>query len=257
MHILLPQFFFRLVFGLALAIFVMPSRLADRSSVRLILWGLTFIAALAATVLYARAGEVESGGKVWVMPVCVSAAALAGSLLWRRERSDLAGAAVGTLSLLGLIFALLTTPWSPDTTAVGLLLGIIDLASCGLILGATMSAVLLSLWHLNTPNMQAATLRIPVVLMVSAAAARTALCLFGSGVVMAGAESQAALFWLFLASRWIMALLGLAFLVLFRRELGKPPQSQRGVGLLFGGLCIVTIGELGSQLVSVDLFYPI
>lgn len=190
-----------------------------------------------------------------VMAVGISAAALAGSLLWSRERSDLAGATVGILSLLGLIFALLATPWKPDTTAVGLALGITDLASCGLILGATMSSVLLSLWHLNTPKMQAAALRIPVVLMVSAVAARTALCLLGSGALMAGPESQAGLFWVFLGSRWVMALLGLVFLVVFRRELDKPPHSQRGVGLLFGGLSIVAIGELGSQLVSVDLFY--
>ena len=256
MQVLLPQFFFRVVFGIAIAIFVMPPKCTDRSSVRLILWGLTGIAALAATILYVQRSEIENGVELCSMAVAISATALAGSVLQRRDKPEMANVAVGTLSLLGLIFSLLATPWSPETASTGLALGTVDLASCGLILGATMSAALLCLWHLNTPNMQTVPLRMLVVLMASATTVRTALCIVGSGIVVMVAGNQAALLWVFVGSRWIMALLGLAMLFALSKEQGKPPQAQRGVGWLFGGLSIVTVGELGSQLVSVNLLYP-
>ena len=256
MQVLLPQFFFRVVFGIAIAIFVMPPKCTDRSSVRLILWGLTGIAALAATILYVQRSEIENGVELCSMAVAISATAFAGSVLQRRDKPEMANVAVGALSLLGLIFSLLATPWSPETASTGLALGTVDLASCGLILGATMSAALLCLWHLNTPNMQTVPLRMLVVLMASATTVRTALCIVGSGIVVMVAGNQAALLWVFVGSRWIMALLGLAMLFALSKEQGKPPQAQRGVGWLFGGLSIVTVGELGSQLVSVNLLYP-
>ena len=256
MQVLLPQFLFRVVCGISIAIFAMPPKYADRAYVRLILWGLTVVSALAAIILFSQRSEIENGNELCSMAVALSTVAFAGSLLKRREGADTANLMVGLLGLLALVFAMMATPWSSETGSAALGLGTLDLASCGLILGVTMSAVLLCLWHLNTPEMETIPFRVLVVLLASAAAVRTTLCIIGSVFAVVDAGGSGALLWVFVGSRWIMAVLGLAMLVALSREQSKPPTAQRAAGLLFAGLSIVAAGEMGAQLVSVNLLYP-
>ena len=140
---------------------------------------------------------------------------------------------------------------------MALVLGAVDLASCGLMLGATMCAVALCLWHLNTPRMLAVPLNVPVVLMASAATARTALCVVGFGLAVVATGSPGLLLGVFMFSRWLMAMLGLAMLVAMHRAQSKVAESQGTMGLLFAGLSMVAAGELRAQLVSAHLLYSL
>jgi hypothetical protein len=103
--------------------------------------------------------------------------------------------------------------------------------------------------------MQTVRLKTLVVLMASGTMVRTLLCIVGSAPSAVIAGSSSTLLWVFLGSRWVMALLGLAMLVALSKEQRKATGAQRGMGMLFVGLSIVAVGELGSQLVSVNLLY--
>jgi hypothetical protein len=257
MQDLLPQFLFRVLCGIAVALFVIPSKYTDRASMRLVLWGVTVVAAVAAAVLFLRRDEYSNADQLGWMSLIVSATALGGTQFMRREQPQWTSSVMGLLSLLGLIFALIVTPWSPETSPPALVLGVIDLASCVLILGVTMCAVALCFWHLNTPKMQTVPLGMLIVLMASAAVGRTGLCLVGLGLAVVATGSPGLLLGVFLFSRWLMAVLGLAMLVAMRRAQGRTPESQGSMGLLFAGLTAVAAGELGAQLVSVHLLYSL
>ena len=140
---------------------------------------------------------------------------------------------------------------------LGIALGLLDLVSSGLLLGTTMAAMLLGHWYLNTPSMQLIPLKRLVVLMVIAVSVRTLLCATGLALQAGLPDPMPTSFWIFIVFRWLSGLLGVFMLSYLAWETLRVPNTQSATGILYAGVILSFIGELTSQLLTVDTLYPV
>ncbi len=87
--------------------------------------------------------------------------------------------------------------------------------------------------------------------------APTALCAVGLGLQIAQGPAMPGAFWLFVAFRWLSGLLGTATMALLAWNTLKVPNTQSATGILYAGVILAFLGELVSQLLSVELLYPV
>ena len=166
------------------------------------------------------------------------------------------------LALGGLAAALIDTrwPWSPQHPSpphVATVIIFANVLSSSLLIGVTMAAMLLGHWYLNTPGMELVPLRRLVHWMTLAILAR--MLLNGIGLVMQtqAGPPVAPLFWTFVAFRWLAGLLGPLVMSRLAWNTLKVPNTQSATGILYAGVVLVFLGELISQLLSVDTLYPL
>lgn len=257
----LLQFVFRVTFGVALSMAITPSQLVTSGYYRVHLWVLLGLNTFAALIAYTSRESLDGvvGDSRWILGFAVglATASYAGGVAWLYERSQAGRRILIAIAVTGLVAAFLATPWSKLTGSVGLLLALLDLTSGGLVLGATLAAMFLGHWYLNTPGMQLVPLKRLVIVMVLAIAVRTISSGAGLGLQAWHGSSLTTEFWLFVALRWLSGLLGTLAMAWLTWETLKVPNTQSATGLLYAGVILSFIGELTSQLLSVGALYPL
>ena len=253
---LLIQFIFRLTFGMALAMGLTPPKLVTSGYYRVHLWVLMGLNTLASLALFSNR-SYEHWGAVFGLAIGLSVVSYIGAVVWLYERSHLGTLLLYIVALGALLAAALATPWETRATATGLTLGLLDLASGGWLLGVTMAAMLLGHWYLNTPTMELVPLQRLVLLMALAIGIRTVVAGVGLALQVTYAEPLEYTLWIFIGLRWLSGLLGTAMLALMTWQVLKVPNTQSATGILYAGVILSFIGELTSQLLSVQMLYPL
>ncbi len=259
--VLLIQFVFRVTFGVALSMGVTPSRWVTSGFYRVHLWVIMGLNTLASLCLYTQRESldrrIEYGTFVLALAVGLAVVSYVGGVFWLYERKTAGALVLFLVTLGGLLGAVFATPWHEATTTIGLVLAFLDLASSGLLLGTTLSAMFLGHWYLNTPTMELLPLKRLVLFMAAAVIVRTLVS--GTGLVLQ-TRSTAPLetvFWIFVALRWLSGLLGAFIMALLAWYTLKIPNTQSTTGILYAGVILTFIGELTSQFLSVDALYPL
>lgn len=237
---------------------VTPSKLVTSGYYRVHLWVLMGLNTLAALAAFSNTDDYDANGTVvFALAVGLAVASYIGAVVWLYE-----GAGAGTLILYGIaiaaiVGAALALHWHPNTTAVGYSLGLLDMASGGWLLGVTMAAMLLGHWYLNTPTMELVPLKRLVILMALAIALRTAVSATGLALNLSHGETLDAARWIFIGMRWLSGLLGTGMMALMTWYVLKVPNTQSATGILYAGVILSFLGELASQLLSVETLYPL
>jgi hypothetical protein len=260
----LTQFVFRLTFGVSLSMSVTSPRLVTSGFYRVHLWvlmGLNTFAALAVYAsrdLYAQIGDWRI---VLGLAIGVAVVSYVGSVLWLYEQRIAGQIALYLVAIASLTAAALATPWlqaaGERLTSTEMSLGFCDIISGGLLLGSTLSAMLLGHWYLNTPGMQLDPLKRLVSLMAGAIVARAMLAAVGTALYVASGSELPSAFWIFVALRWLAGLVGTLGLAGLTWQTLKVPNTQSATGILYAAVICAFIGELTSQLLSADTLYPL
>jgi len=253
---ILVQFVLRLIFGIAVSMAVTPPKLVTAGFYRVHLWVLMGLATVTALAAYSNRVPEEFWQYVFWLSVATAVVCYLGSVIWLYERPQAGLVAIFVVAVLSLCAAALSTRWRPETTALGTSLAVLDLISGGLLLGATMSAMFLGHWYLNTPTMELVPLKRLVLLMALAIVARTLLCASGLSL-HALAEPERLSWWLFIGLRWASGLVGTLMMAHLAWQTLKIPNTQSATGILYAGVILAFIGELTAQLLSVDALYPL
>jgi len=258
---LLIQFVFRVTFGVALSMGITPARYVTSGFYRVHLWVLMGLNTFGGLAIFTRQESLEQNACPWrlLLGIAVGLAALSyvGSVLWLYEKSAAGGLVLYALALIALVAAGLVTPWSEATSGIGIVLAFLDLSSSGLLLGVTLSAMFLGHWYLNTPTMQLLPLKRLVILMATAVLVRTLVSGTGLALQATSPAPLETVFWIFVSFRWLSGILGAFMLALMTWYALKVPNTQSATGLLYAGVILTFLGELTSQLLSVDTLYPI
>ena len=251
---ILYDFLLRLTFGLALGMAITSPRRVASGFYRnhlYVTFGLAVLAALAAGA---------AGLAVW--PAIVAAAAsYLGSVCWLYE-----GRRAGIVCLWIVALAALIGVWLKVATLLGAAesvawganwLAWIAPVSSGLVLGLTMSAMLLGHWYLNAPGMEIA----PLARLLQWLAVALALQMLVAGIGISGqllvGSSLDLVALVLLALRWLFGLVGSLVLVYLAWETLKIPNTQSATGILYVALVAVFVGELSGLLLSVHSLYPL
>jgi hypothetical protein len=253
---LLVQFIFRLTFGMALAMGITPSRLVTSGYYRVHLWVLMGLNTLASLALFSNR-SYDHWPVAFALAIGLTMASYVGAVAWLYEKSSAGTAILYGIALVSLVAAVLATNWRSGTSAVGLTLGFLDIASGGWLLGVTLAAMFLGHWYLNTPTMELVPLQRLVILMAIAVAIRTLVSATGLGLNLVYGQPPETTWWIFIGLRWLSGLLGTAMLALMTWYVLKVPNTQSATGILYAGVILSFIGELTSQLLSVETLYPV
>jgi len=258
---LLLQFIFRLTFGIALAMGVTPARHVTSGFYRVHLWVLMGLNVLAALAAYSQRAALTSVQVDWRLAFGLALAmtllSYVGAVAWLYEKSQLGTTLILVISAVALAAAALATSWLKTRTPFGVTLAMLDLASSGVLLGVTMAAMFLGHWYLNTPTMELLPLKRLVAFMAAAILVRTLVSAAGLVLQLQAEPEMDTAIWIFIAFRWLSGLLGTLLLALMTWETLKVPNTQSATGILYAGVILTFLGELTSQLLSVETLYPI
>jgi hypothetical protein len=248
---LLVQFIFRLVFGLAAAMALVPPRQVTSGYFRNNLYVLLGLNVLATLVSLAAPDSF-----VLAPPLAGAIACYIGGALWLYEKPIAGRWALGLIALLALAGALLS-PRPQGGTPIAHFLFDADVVTGGMVLGTTMAAMLLGHWYLNSPTMALAPLRRLIWIMGAAIAVRAIVC--GLGLVLeleAGSWPRMQVL-LFILLRWLAGIFGAAGLTVMSWKTLLIPNTQSATGILYVGVIATFIGELVSLLLSSSTAYPL
>ena len=197
----------------------------------LVVLGLTALAALS------MPGGTQGTALAMTLVILAMAASFVGAAAWLLEmrRSGqvlVAGVATATgiAAVLGHRSSLVSGTWE--------LISWLDPLAGALVLGTTMTAMLLGHWYLVTPTMAMAPLRRLVGLMGASVLLRALLAGLGISVLLFG-ETEAGLagvlserWWIWGALRWLSGILGAAVVVGLTWETVKIGSTQSATGIL-------------------------
>lgn len=201
-------------------------------------------------VLVAVSAPAESMLRVWP-PLVGALAAYAGAVSWLYENPRAGRIALAVVAAASLAGSYLATSPAPSETTATLLAWQhwCDPPTAGLLLGATMAAMLLGHWYLNSPGMKLAPLRGLIALMLLAVIARAIVA--GAGACSVGDfSSLPGSNWWMLVLRWATGLVGAAGTAVAAWLTLRIPNTQSATGILYVGVIFVFLGELCSQLLS-------
>ncbi|HAY78662.1 MAG TPA: hypothetical protein DCY79_02510 [Planctomycetaceae bacterium] len=257
---ILIQFVFRLTFGIALAMTLTPARLVTSGFYRVHLWVLMGLNTFAALGLFVNravfAEQFVSWSATFIVAIVAAVFSYVGAVIWLYERKDIGFFVLVALTAIGFGGAVLATPWGTQEE-LNLPLTLCNVVSAGLLLGVTMTAMLLGHWYLNTPTMELLPLQRLVWLMAVAVALRIAVCGFGLAMVGTSGNGADTTFWIFVAFRWLSGLLGTGAMAWMTWNVLKVPNTQSATGILYAGVILAFLGELNSQLLSINYPYPL
>lgn len=255
---ILTQFVLRLAFGLALAMWVTPSRLVPSGFFRVHLYVLLGLNVLASLV----AAGARDQFALWP-PIAGAVLSYAGAVAWLYEKprpGKVLLLAVAALALVGAWLApavQATTAAAVEQSATADVLRWIDAPTAGLLLGSAMAAMLLGHWYLNTPTMDLVPLRRLVILLAVSAALRGVVSAIGLGLEVVAVGPPDLEQWLFLALRWLAGIFGILGLAAMTWQTLKIPNTQSATGILYVAVIGTFIGELTGELLSARAVYPL
>jgi len=246
---LLTQFLLRMSFGLAAGMAIVSSRQVTSGYFRNHLYVILGLSSLAA--LLSR--TIESAA-FW--PALVAAVlSYIGSVCWLYEKSTAGKAALLLVAIAAFIAA-------GKAGGVGLtsephpFLHWTAMLTSGMLLGATMAAMLLGHWYLNAPGMELAPLKKLLLAMAIAVVAHAIVCGLGLGLEVARRPFSTQ-DWLFLALRWSFGLAGVLILIWLAWQTLAIPNTQSATGILYVAVIGVFVGETMSLLLSAQSVYPV
>jgi hypothetical protein len=258
---ILLQFIFRITFGVALAMAITPSRLVTSGFYRIQLWVLMGANVFASLILFTSEQPVPDP----VMPLLsilvpgLAVASYFGSVVWLYERPQVGQVFLVVITVSGLLAAGCSQAWENDAGSLATLLLAADVLTSGLLLGSVLTAMLLGHWYLNTPSMQLAPLKRLLLLLFAALALRILIC--GSSLMLElgqpEAEAWGIRIWSIISVRWLAGLVGTLVLTLLTWQTLKVPNTQSATGILYAAVILTFLGELVSQLLGVDMDYPL
>ena len=258
LSLILTQFIFRLSFGVAIAMGVTPPKLVTSGFYRVHLWVLMGLNTLASLAVFSSVEEdYPNRSIVFGLAIIAAVLSFVGSVVWLYEKPRAGILVLYLVALASLLAAGLATKLPEIVSDRGAALVILDLVSGGLLLGVTLSAMLLGHWYLNTPTMKLVPLQRLVLFMAGAIIARTILCAIGLSIHIQDQGSPDATMWAFITLRWLSGLLGTLMLAWLTWNTLKIPNTQSATGILYAGVILAFVGELVSQLLSVGELYPL
>lgn len=180
-----------------------------------------------------------------------------GSVIWLYERAQIGQFFLWALTAGGLLAGCYARPWPMDMSAFDRILQAADLLTSGLLLGSVLTAMLLGHWYLNTPSMQLAPLRRLLRLLLVAVVLR--MLVAGSSLLLELAEVEpwGLRTWALISFRWLAGLIGTLIFSLMTWQTLKVPNTQSATGILYAAVILTFLGELVSQLLGVDMHYPL
>jgi len=254
---MIAQFALRLLCGMSLMWSIMP-----RDKVTVGFFRIQMLLALGLSVLVAltlnSAGGAES---IWGQPAalggCISLAATAfvGSVVWTLGRRRAGAGCVYTIAIVSILLLLSVRTSSANSllTPIGLLGAASELSS-GMMVGGTVTAMLLGHWYLTAPTMSIAPLsRLTGYLHV---AIWIRLLLSGAALWLAWDQISAPEQWTWLSLRWLAGIFGLLAVIFLVGRILRYRNTQSATGVLFAGVILTFIGELSASLLERELSIP-
>jgi hypothetical protein len=246
---LLTEFLLRVTFGLAAAMTLPSAKQVTSGYFRNHLYvtlGLSSLAALLSQTIDSPA--------FW--PAILAAVlSYIGSVCWLYEKSSAGKTLLVLVAVVGFFGACLASGvvMSADAHPD---LRFFQVLSSGMLLGATLAAMLLGHWYLNAPGMQLAPLKKLLVAMAVAVLVHAVLC--GIGLAFeASRRPFDAQDWLFIVLRWSFGLIGVFVLTWLAWRTLAIPNTQSATGILYVAVIGVFVGETMSLLLSSASAYPL
>lgn len=245
---ILSQFLLRLISGLAVGMAITSPQKVTSGYFRNHLYvtlGLATLAALAISRSSYSVASLASGAAVF---------SFFGAAAWLYEARRVGVALLWCVAACALAAALVgrSADGSPVTP-----LGVLSVATSGLVLGLTMAAMLLGHWYLNSPGMELAPLR----RLLVALAIAVGLQMLISGIYLVGdlsTDASNTSLWLMLVLlRWAFGLLGVLVLIWMAWETLKIPNTQSATGILYVAVIGTFVGELSALLLSASTAFPL
>ncbi len=241
--IVLVQFLARLVLGMVAALLLIPARQVSGDYFRLkgwILMGLGTVMTL--TLASQRPLFAPISVPVWLLLSLaggIAGGAYLSSVGWlygsqKFGRLMLAVVGIAALALAGLLVRGPTELWY----------GPLEVVTSGLLIGGTLTTMLLGHWYLNSPQMDL----VPIWRLVHWLAVTLVARAIVAGVGDFALEASATVPFAFWALRWTAGLVLPAILCLMVRGTLRVPNTQSATGILYAMLVLVFIGELVAQL---------
>jgi len=243
---MLAEFGVRLVCGLALALISISWRTVPLAFFRtqsLVMLGLLVLAILDES----RLGGSQLSRGILLLAAMMSFAA---SIVWGLGLPKLGLPA--TILIVILTGGLLCLPTASSSGEFAIVQTGGRWASA-LLLGATLTAMLLGHHYLTAPAMSITPLRRLVILMAGALGLRSVLALAGLGLLYSGyvpTHSPGSLSPLFLGMRWGMGILGPAVAIVLTWNTVRIRSTQSATGILYIAMTLVLFGELTSLVLS-------
>jgi hypothetical protein len=262
--LILLSFLFRLTFGVALAMGMTSSKLVTSGFFRVHLWVLMGVGTFAALAAYANGqamfpGRPQLPGLMFGASLGVALVSYVGAVVWMYEQEMLGKRLLAIVAAIAL-FAGLSAVRVNEFPAWRALFAA-DWISSALLIGSTTTAMLLGHWYLNTPTMKLAPLRRLLLLLAFAVALRAVVGALGLGLEvqhrLAAGTAMPFSWQMFLVLRWSAAILatgGLCWLTWLTLNI---PNTQSATGILYAAVILVFIGELTSQLLSLETTFPV
>jgi hypothetical protein len=245
---MLADFTIRLAFGLAISLLLLSWKAVPlgffRTGAQVIL-GLLVLAGL---------DQARAGGPAWLLWALVVAAVVAyfAAIAW-----GLGLPRFGTGA--SVLVVLVTVAWlAAASRSVSVSLWVFNTASrlsSGLLLGSTLTAMLLGHHYLTAPAMSIDPLKRIIALLALALVVRCALANFGmlvleAGRIGSGASAEDAQTAMFLAARWGMGFVGSAIATLMTWKTAQVRSTQSATGILYIAVIFVLFGELTSMILA-------
>lgn len=245
---------------MSLAMAFTPARLVTSGYFRVHLWVLMGLNTFAALALYSGREGIEHtpvGGNILLLgALLLTVVSYVGAVVWLYERARAGQRMLLLLSGLALLAALGATPWTASESLAYPLLAL-DLMTSGWLMGTTMAGMLLGHWYLNTPTMQLLPLQRLVRWMMGAVIARAVVGAIGLALCLTSDFTVTTLFGWMVGFRWLSGLGGAFLMAVLTWHTLKIPNTQSATGILYAGVILVFLGELVSQLLSMDAPYPL
>ncbi len=256
--LILTQFLLRLSFGMAAAMTLVSPRKVTSGYYRNNLYVLLGLNVLAALVAFSSQDTLA----LWP-PIVAAILSYIGAVAWLYDSPK-----VGILALVLIALTTLLGAWVDlgrpfDASDLPSVLRNLAVPTSGLLLGATMAAMLLGHWYLNAPGMRIEPLKRLVLLMVVAIVLRAVVSGVGLTFTIESPRTSSTYdaiaghgVWMLLL-RWMTGIVGAMITAVMSWQTLKIPNTQSATGILYVGVMFVFLGELTAELLSSGAVWPL
>jgi hypothetical protein len=199
-----------------------------------------------------EAGSEMADKVVWATQILAACVAYAGHIFWKLGRRTPGAMSIYSIALLSLISQACLSLCNGITINSCLMLG--SSLSSSIVLGATLTGMLLGHWYLTTPTMSIGPLSWFVRILAVAAILR--LVMTGIAFGRFGFASYDFFYVLFIVMRIVGGILIPFATSIVVTKILKYRNTQAATGVLFAALILVFMGEMAASLLERDLKIP-